>query len=301
MYTYTAIIPSYKKSPVKKLKNLTDEQKHNIEQFEKRLVICNHSQKTITTYISDIKNVYLFVNDKHNAQINSTSVNAYYWLKKDLGSARKFQIRAALIKYLDFIGENNEFLKRLNFIRSKPLPKIFSVDDVKNILNTTESLKYMLFFMFAYGCGLRLNEICNLRFCDINRHDMKLFVQKGKGCKQRYVMLPKLVLSTLTDYYRKYFEGIEVESNEFIFQNKQGKQLSGRTAETEFHKAKEKAGIKSKGCIHTLRHSFATHLLNNDTSIDKISELLGHADLSTTMLYTKCAKRNVNIDLLKDF
>lgn len=297
MLSYKITIPAFSRTPIKRLKKLSDEQQDQLEEFNRMLVVENVSEKTRKTYILDVQRLFLFVNDKYHSEINLTSVIAFFSKYQNLSSSRKNQIKAGLIKFLhECQGYEVKYLRKMKIIREKPLPKIFTVEEVQRIIQATENIKYKLIFMFAYGCGLRLNEILSLKYCDINKYDMKVFVKQGKGAKQRYVNLPQKILQSLIQFCRE--SNYQLDSDEYIFQNKQGRKLNGKSAQDQMHLSKKRAGVEREGCVHTLRHSFATHCLNQGITIDAVSQILGHSSLNMTMVYTKTANRNINVDLL---
>ena len=140
--------------------------------------------------------------------------------------------------------------------------------------------------------GLRVSEIVNLKIEDIDSVKMKVFIQRAKGKKDRYVNLPKIILQDLRKYYKEY------QPKEFLFEGQYGGKYSIRSAQQVFKTAMNKAGIKKTVGIHSLRHSYATHLLEYGTDISLIQKLLGHNDIKTTLVYTNVANKQIsNIEL----
>jgi len=184
--------------------------------------------------------------------------------------------------------------------RQKKLPSILSVEEIEKFLDCFDDPKYQAIASIAYGAGLRLSEIVHLKVTDIDSQRMVIRVRQGKGRKDRDVMLSETLLETLRDYYRSMRP-----KGEWLFPgSKAGQPLSQHSVQTKFRKARERSGITKKFSIHTLRHCFATHLLEAGTDIRTIQILLGHKCLSTTQIYTHLSIKNVcatqsPLDLLK--
>ena len=171
------------------------------------------------------------------------------------------------------------FIDRPN--KEKTLPSVLSTQEVIDILKQTENIKHKAILMTIYSAGLRISESINLKFKDIDSDRMQIRVEQGKGKVDRYSLLSVRTLIILREYYKQYrptvwlFEGV-----------KKGEQYSTRSIQQVFQDAVHKAGITKDVSVHTLRHSFATHLLENGTDLRYIQSLLGHANLKTTEIYT---------------
>jgi len=134
--------------------------------------------------------------------------------------------------------------------------------------------------MVIYSVGLRANEAANLKISDIDSKNMKIFVNKGKGNKDRYTILSGVALDVLRMYWKEY------KPKEYLFAGKlEDDPITTRFVELVIKDALNKAGIKKNASVHTLRHSFATHLLEDGTNIFYIQKLLGHSNISTTTIY----------------
>ena len=164
--------------------------------------------------------------------------------------------------------------------RQKTLPAILAVDEVKAIFNVTTNLKHKAILMTTYAAGLRVGEVANLRVFDIDSKNMQILIKQGKGKKDRYSLLSPANLSILRQYWKQY------QPTYWLFPGKpSNKPISIRTVQQVFYDAKVLAGIQKDVSIHTLRHCFATHLLEAGTDILHIQQLLGHTDLRTTCIY----------------
>jgi len=180
-----------------------------------------------------------------------------------------------------------EMKRHMQFRRAtRKLPVVLSPEEVADLIDAASGpgLKYQEALSIAYGAGLRANEVVHLKTGDIDSDRMLIRVEQGKGSKDRHVMLSP----SLLDYYREarpqgwLFHGIRV-----------GTPLSTRQLNRAFTTAKQMAGITKKATLHTLRHSFATHLLEQNTDVRVIQVLLGHAKLSTTAQYTHVATSTI--------
>lgn len=172
---------------------------------------------------------------------------------------------------LDYLYPKRSFSK---------LPNFFSQDEIRKIFNATENLKHKAILMTIYSCGLRLSELLNLKIIDVHSSDNMIRINQSKGNKDRVVSLSDKQLMVLRDYYKQYKPTI------YLFEGERGGQYSERSVQLILKKAITKARIKTVGSVHTLRHSYATHLIQAGVDIRVVQELLGHNNINTTMLYT---------------
>jgi integrase/recombinase XerD len=165
--------------------------------------------------------------------------------------------------------------------QEKKLPVILSPAEVTRFFEVITSLKHRAILMTAYAAGLRVSEVAALRVDDIDSQRMVLRVNQGKGRKDRYVMLSPRLLEILRTYWKA------ARPTEYLFPgNKPGKPITTRTVHLACRDAREASGLGKHVTVHTLRHSFATHLLEGGTNLRTIQILLGHRNLGTTALYT---------------
>lgn len=162
----------------------------------------------------------------------------------------------------------------------RKLPVVLSKSEIKSILDVTDNLKHKAILMTIYSAGLRISEAAKLKITDIDSNNMQIIVRQGKGKKDRYTLLSKVTLNILREYWRRY------RPSEYLFPGKDTTgPVSVRTIQKAFGYAKDAAGIKKDASVHTLRHSFATHLLDAGTDICYIQRLLGHTSIKTTTIY----------------
>ncbi|MBU0707722.1 tyrosine-type recombinase/integrase, partial [Patescibacteria group bacterium] len=165
--------------------------------------------------------------------------------------------------------------------KNKSLPVILSREELKEIIGSITNQKHKLMIALAYGAGLRVSEVINLRVGDIDIRELTIHIKKSKGRKDRLSVFPERLIADI----QKFLSG--KESDDFIFINGHGGGLTARSAQKIFDHALAKSGIMKKATFHSLRHSFATHLLENGVDIRYVQELLGHNNIRTTQRYTQ--------------
>jgi len=181
-------------------------------------------------------------------------------------------------------------MKTISYVRRpKHLPVIISPEEVWQIIHTPSHMKHRLMLMAAYSAGLRASEILALKEEHIDSKRMLIRVEKGKGRKDRYTLLSEYFLLHLRDYYRRY------HPEEWLFPSSHKGRLSYESLRTMYEKARKKAGVKRGHGIHTLRHCFATHLLEAGYDIRKIQLLLGHRSLSSTIVYLHVSRQSLSV------
>jgi site-specific recombinase XerD len=170
--------------------------------------------------------------------------------------------------------------------QDKRLPVVLSKTEIKTLLETGQNLKHRLLLMMVYASGLRVSEVVRLRRQDVDLSRKTIIINAGKGCKDRYTILSNSVINALKRYY------VKNNITKWIFPGAdQDKPLSIRSAQRACEQAMKKANIQKDVSIHSLRHTFATHLLESGTDIRYIQELLGHASIKTTARYTHVVRR----------
>ncbi len=183
-------------------------------------------------------------------------------------------------------GINMKITELPNVKRRKRLPDVLSTNEIKEMIKVTENPKHRLVLQILYSCGLRLGELIKLKWEDIDFSRNMIHVKSGKGDKDRIVMLSGKVKRSLREFSETK-EGI-------LFKSIRGKKYSPKTVQMIVGSSAKKAGISKKVTPHILRHSFATHLLENGTDIRYIKELLGHSNIETTLIYTKVSNRDIS-------
>jgi site-specific recombinase XerD len=167
----------------------------------------------------------------------------------------------------------------------KKLPKYLTKEEVRLLLDSTTYLKHKAIISTMYSAGLRVSEVINLRISDIISSEMKIRVRNGKRNKERYTLLSQKNLELLRLYWKKFgHKSYSLDDHLFISRQTK-KPLTSRTVERAVDKAVQKAGITKKTTPHTLRHSFATHLMNDGVDLVTIQALLGHSNMKSTSIY----------------
>ena len=173
--------------------------------------------------------------------------------------------------------------------KSGKLPPVMSTGEIKSLIDGVENLKHRTILMMLYSTGMRISEVANCRISDIDSKCMRIKIVQGKGAKDRFTILSEQVLQELRTYYIIY------KPKDYLFNGYQpGKKYSVRSIQHLMEKALISIGLESKNyTIHTIRHSFATHLIDNGADLHTVKELLGHNSLQTTMKYLHLTSRRM--------
>jgi site-specific recombinase XerD len=167
------------------------------------------------------------------------------------------------------------------------LPIVLSRNEIRSILESITNEKHNLMIAIAYSGGLRVSEIINLKVKDLDLDEFTIHLKGAKGNKDRITILPKKLIAPI----EKIISNKTI--NNYVFASERGGKLTERTAQKVFENALKKAKIKKEATFHSLRHSFATHLLENGVDVRYVQELLGHANIRTTQLYTKVTNPSI--------
>jgi site-specific recombinase XerD len=165
--------------------------------------------------------------------------------------------------------------------KPKSLPIVLSRDEIRKILESLKNAKHKLLLSLAYGSGLRVSEVVALKVQDLDFEELTVLLKQAKGQKDRISVMPQGLIDDLKNLVAGK------EKGDFVFASERGGKLTERTAQKVFENALRKAGIKKDATFHSLRHSFATHLLENGVDVRYVQELLGHQNIRTTQIYTQ--------------
>jgi integrase/recombinase XerD len=196
-------------------------------------------------------------------------------------------VYSALKFYFEKIMKRSFFVNIPRSKNKKRLPTVLSKEEIGRMLEKTINPKHNCIISMLYGCGLRVSEVNSVKMLDIDFDRKVLRIYRGKGDKDRYVMLPKKLFSILSAQDKMK------NKNDYLFTNGRNGKLTTRSIDKIVKKSANLAGINKNVSPHVLRHSFATHLLEDGTDIRYIQELLGHARLETTQIYTHVASNNL--------
>nr|WP_312292625.1 site-specific integrase [Clostridium chromiireducens] len=259
-----------------------------IDKMIKDLEIRGRTQNTIKNMVWSIKNFSKFYNQPPELLGEQDIINYldYCINQKKLCRGTVNAINSALKFFYVVTLERSWSDLRIPKIRyDKKLPSYLSKEEVKVLLDTISYLKHKAILSTIYSSGLRVSEAINLRISDIMSKEMKIRVRVGKRNKERYTLLSEKNLLLLRQYWKR-FGYKNYSPDDYLFTSrKTGKQLTNRCIESAMERAVKKAGINRKATPHTLRHSFATHLMNDKVELVTIQALMGHSNIKTTSIY----------------
>lgn len=257
-----------------------------LSEFERKLVLQRYSKNSIVNYKSAVRSFLQIAERKFNdpKDLGADEIEKYvFWKieKHKISNSYQRLIIASIDKfYLSVIGVELK-LNHLYPTRAKhTLPKYLSSEEIKLMIDTLKNLKHRCIVKLLYGCGLRLSELLNLKITDIDSGNNIIHIRNSKGNKDRVIMLSPILLKELREYYLVF------KPNHYLLEGQAGGIYSAKSVQNIVREAARKAGIKKTVTPHMLRHSFATHLLENGTDIRFIQELLGHKSIKTTEVYT---------------
>ncbi len=253
-----------------------------LEKLERELKIRNYSIKTIKSYLHSVSGFLEFAKTEG---INLETAKDYisYLLKNQNPSsvnkdkfAIKFFFKHVLYQDLDLP----------TIKKNKTLPEILTIKEIRDLIINTSNVKHDLIIKLLYGCGLRVSEIINLAKEDLNLKEGLIHIKLAKGKKDRFVKIPESIKKELNSYYN-------LDNSALLFPSNRKGKLTSSTIQAILKTAAKKAGITKRVYPHLLRHSFATHLLEQGTDIRIIQKLLGHSNIKTTQIYTQISQANI--------
>ena len=251
-----------------------------------------YSTNTISSYAECLRIFLNYHGQKHYLDIDNNDValfNRDYILKQKLSATYQEQFINAIKLFYAKIPRKKLIIENLERPRKEsPLPKVLSKEDVAKLISSTENIKHKAILSLIYSCGLRRGELINMQITDIDSKRNVINIRHAKGDKDRIVPLSDKILVLLREYYKKYrpirwlFEGQIV-----------GTQYTETSLNHIFQRAKSKAQVKMPCTLHTLRHCYATHLLEAGTDMRYIQALLGHKHSKTTEIYTHVTTKSI--------
>lgn len=253
------------------------------ERMKLELELRGYSSKTVRNYLLHVQYYAQFFNtspDKLN--LNHIKQYLHHIISEKLSDSYvRCSYYALKFFYENVLSVSWDFDKLIPKHKPKKvLPVVLSMDEVNLILDSTTNIKHKAILSIIYSSGLRLSEACRLRISDIDSKNMQVFVSQGKGKKDRYTILSDSCLYLLRKYFKIY------RPSYWLFEGENfDKHIAERTVEKIFTKSLLKSGISKPACVHTLRHSFATHLIESGAELCHVQELLGHVNIQTTSKY----------------
>ena len=256
---------------------------NRIHQVEEHLRVRRYSWRTIKSYLSHLRSFFAAHREVAPDDVDLPLIKRYIVQRSERGNyapSTQNQMLNAIKFWMEHVEGREKSFIELRPRKEKRLPKVLSVGEVKRLLGAVENLKHRSILMTIYGGGLRLSEVCNLRIADIHSDRMQIFVHGGKGKKDRYTTLSHRALGELREYFKVY------RPHYWLFEGQTGGQYSPRSVQMILRRAVERSGVNPFATVHTLRHSYATHLMENGVSLRHIQDLMGHESSLTTEIYT---------------
>lgn len=260
-------------------------------EFIKKHKIKRYSESTIKSYRHAI-NTFFYETGLLPESVNENIIEEFIYKKVNVQKISRAYQKHLICALKLFYSE--VYTKKLKLDYLFPdrceikYPSVLSKNEVKLILDSASNIKHKTILSAIYSGGLRLSELVNLRITDIDSIRMLIYIKQSKGNKDRQVVLSEKLLSALREYYKIYKPSV------WLFNGQNGGQYSKRSVQKILDNILSKLKINKKATIHTLRHSYATHLLESGTDIRFIQELLGHNSIKTTQIYTHVSKMQIS-------
>lgn len=255
--------------------------------FEEKVVLNNLSEGLIRNYGRNIAHLALHF-DRLPHEVSAEEINTYLYRKMTHEGLSLSYVKHTVfgMKFWFRLFEMDAKALKLPMVKQeKKLPEVLSREECRELIGAPRLLKHRFLLAFAYSSGLRMNEIRHLKITDVDTDRMQIRVQQGKGKKDRYVILSKLIKKRLPNYLS------ELKPEVFLFEGQTpGHMMGERSIQYVISEALRKTNIKKQVSMHTLRHSYATHLLEEGVDIYSIQHLLGHSHLRTTIIYLHVAQ-----------
>jgi len=264
-------------------------------EFLKYMQLHNYSQSTFSTYhnmVLRFMNTFKGNNLYQINNFNEEEIDTYYkvWMQKSAPSASLINQSINAVKlYYKVVGKKTVKLEDITRpMKGKNLPNVYSREEIVKIMEQIKNMKHKTIIFLIYSAGLRVSEVLNMQVVDILFDRKMVFVKQSKGRKDRYSILAESALRMVKEYIKRD------KPIKYLFEGQYGERYSSASIRKILHKAKKEAGVTRPGSVHSLRHSFATHLLENGTDLRYIQELLGHSSSKTTEIYTHVSTLNIS-------
>jgi len=252
-----------------------------VELYRKDLILKNYAETSIENYVSQVK---LFLYEHNNqftepSKINESAIKEWL-LKSNSINGRKHRISALKLFYSLTIHQPMKF-RYIEYPKSeKKLPIVLSVEEIQKMFSVCKNLKHKVILSLLYSAGLRVSELINLKWADIDRSRMVINIIQAKGKKDRQVMLAPQLIPLLETYWKEY------KSKEYVLNGQFDVRYSERSVGEVVKQLAHKAGINKRVYTHLMRHCSFTHMVENGTDINLIQRLAGHSNVKTTAIYT---------------
>lgn len=259
--------------------------------YTEELQLRGYSKKTVSNYSRMLAAYLLWVQSQQSTtQSHTQLVRAFLLQKQQHGAAPNtvnLYINALKFLYKQIL-QHPEVMQGIKTVkRRKRIPIVLTKSEIAGIIDRISNNKHRLLISLAYGAGLRVAEVVHLRVTDLDFERRIVYIRGGKGGKDRVSVLPERIMTELQ------MSCALKQKHDPVFESQRGGMLSTRTAQLIFERARDAIGANPHATFHSLRHSFATHLLENGTDIRYIQELLGHNSIQTTQIYTRVARNSL--------
>jgi len=254
-----------------------------LSEYNRLLRLKNYSLSTINTYTRHFEKFIEYFKGEEISELSKDQVMDFLFveIQKDFSAAYQNQLVNSIKFYYEkVLGRQKEFYNLPRAKKPRKLPTVLSEEEIITLLDKPENLKHKCILYLIYSAGLRISEAVNMKVADIDSKRNLILIRGAKGKKDRTTLLSQKLLEMLRHYYKLY------KPKEYLFEGETGGQYSVTTIQKVFNKALKASGIRKNATVHSLRHSFATHLLERGTDLRYIQELLGHESSKTTEIYT---------------
>ena len=256
--------------------------KNLLEKLKRELEIRNFSKKTVKSYMYAIER---FLEYAQNKEFNEDSVKDYL---QTLITKQNPSTVSSNLSAIEFFFKKvlNKEIKLNHPKRNKTIPDILTQDEIKRLIDSSNNVKHKLILKLLYGCGLRVSEVISLKKEDFKFDEGLIHIKLSKGRKDRFVKIPESIKKELENY-------VSLHNSDIFFESVRSGKLTTATIQKIVKNASKKAQIGKHVHPHTLRHSFATHLLEQGTDLRIIQKLLGHSDIKTTQIYLSVSQQSI--------
>ena len=253
-----------------------------LKKLEDELKLRKYSPKTVISYVACVADYLRYKQDSFDC-VDIDSIKKHLLSKIDRGMSSQ-TVNQSLQAINFFCWNVLKYREKIDIRFAKTpskLPVVLSRDEIQKIISSINNSKHKLLISISYASGLRVSEVIDLKIKDLDLRELTIHIKGAKGNKDRITVFPEKLaeeIETLT---------ANRNPDDYVFASERGGKLTTRTAQLIFENALRKAGIQKDATFHSLRHSFATHLLENGVDVRYVQELLGHANIRTTQIYTK--------------
>ncbi|MDF2379466.1 MAG: tyrosine-type recombinase/integrase [Candidatus Gracilibacteria bacterium] len=252
--------------------------------FREELLLRKKSPRTVKMYLSNLEAFFECYDFQEFNPLNLRAFVVERHLKYNYASSTLNTYKQSFQAFSRYVLKKPLIVDIPSSYRAKKLPVVLSHHEIEVLLSRVTNFKHHLMISLAYGSGLRISEVTALQVGDICFDTNSIHLKAAKGCKDRVTLLPERLKDSLFEYCKNR------GGDAAVFESERGGNLSSRSLQKVFERALKAVGIKKPATFHSLRHSFATHLLENGTNLRYVQSLLGHSSIRTTQVYTKVAK-----------